>query len=141
MHISHANVFIKHSWKINDDLCFIPNFIQIIIEVVTLGYGPNIHMELHYNLFKNSFNPSLRMMVWKGAFWYLPLSKHVATRTPFKSKITCNGVTSHEGKRGIGECTPKVEGISCTFVHQGLWIWQLHFFHHLKKRRNNYLRK
>jgi hypothetical protein len=37
------------------------------------------------------------------------------TRTPFKSKITCNGLTSNEGKQGIGESTPKVDGISCSF--------------------------
>lgn len=72
MHILHANSFIKHSWKMNEDLCFMPNLIQIIIEVVTLSYEPNIHMELHYNLSKNSFNPSLRMMCERELFDIYP---------------------------------------------------------------------
>jgi hypothetical protein len=27
---------------------YTPNFIQIFINIVTIGYGPNIHMELCY---------------------------------------------------------------------------------------------
>jgi hypothetical protein len=39
----------------------------------------------------------------------------VATRTPFKSKITCNRFTSQKANKAFGESTPKVDGISCNF--------------------------
>jgi len=44
----HAKLLIKYSGRIDEDLCFMLDLIQIIINVVTLGYGPNIHVELHY---------------------------------------------------------------------------------------------
>jgi hypothetical protein len=46
MWIFHAKLLIKHSLGIDEDFCFMPNLIEIIINTVTLGYEPNIHMEL-----------------------------------------------------------------------------------------------
>jgi hypothetical protein len=46
MWISHAKLLIKHSGSMYRDLCFVPDFIQIIINIVTLGCKPNIHLEL-----------------------------------------------------------------------------------------------
>jgi len=51
MRILHAKFLIKHSWRINEDFSFMPDLIQIIINVVKLGYEPNIQMELHYTSF------------------------------------------------------------------------------------------
>lgn len=48
MRILYAKILIKHSWKINEDLCFMRNFIQIIMDIVMLDYKPNIQMELCY---------------------------------------------------------------------------------------------
>jgi hypothetical protein len=48
MRILHAKLLIKHFKKIDEDLCFMPYLIQIIINIVTLGCGSNIYMELQY---------------------------------------------------------------------------------------------
>jgi hypothetical protein len=58
-----------------------PNSIQIIINVVKLGYEPNDTWNCTTHLFRNSFNLGLRTMVQNGALQYLPLLKHVAMRT------------------------------------------------------------
>jgi len=52
MKISHAKLLIKHSGNRYKDLCFVPNLIQIIINVVTLGWKPNIHLELSKAFFQ-----------------------------------------------------------------------------------------
>ncbi len=46
MWILHAKCLIKHFGGFNQDLGFMPNLIQIIIDIVTLCWKPNIHMEL-----------------------------------------------------------------------------------------------
>jgi hypothetical protein len=45
-----------------------PNFIQINLNIVMLGCGPNIYMGLRYTSLSNSFNLGLKMMVQDGAF-------------------------------------------------------------------------
>jgi hypothetical protein len=35
-----------HFGGINDNYCFMPDSIQMIIDIVMLGCGPNIHVEL-----------------------------------------------------------------------------------------------
>jgi hypothetical protein len=54
MKILHAKRLIKHFGRFDENLNFTPNAIQIIINIVTLGYGPNIHMEL-LNTFLQKF--------------------------------------------------------------------------------------
>ncbi len=46
MWILHAKLLIKHFGRFDQDIYakFHPN----ILDIVTMGYGPNIHMELHY---------------------------------------------------------------------------------------------
>jgi hypothetical protein len=46
MRILHAKPLIKHIESIYKDFCFVLNLIQIIINIVTPGYKPNINMEL-----------------------------------------------------------------------------------------------
>jgi hypothetical protein len=46
MHFLHAKLFMKHSGNMYRYLCFVPDLIQVIINIVMLGYIPNIHMEL-----------------------------------------------------------------------------------------------
>jgi hypothetical protein len=46
MWISHAKLLIKHL-EAYRDLCFGPDLIQIIIDIVMLGCTPNIDLELH----------------------------------------------------------------------------------------------
>jgi hypothetical protein len=46
MKILHAKCLIKHFGRFNENLNFTLDSIQIIINIVTLGCGPNIHMEL-----------------------------------------------------------------------------------------------
>jgi len=46
MRILHVKFLIKHSGTIKEDLCFMPNLIQIIVYIMTLGWEPNIDMEL-----------------------------------------------------------------------------------------------
>jgi hypothetical protein len=48
MNSLHAKLLIKYFGGIDEDLCFMLELIQIIIDGVMLGYGPNIHVELHY---------------------------------------------------------------------------------------------
>jgi hypothetical protein len=60
------------------------NLIQIIINIMTLGWEPNIHMELCNTSLKKKFNPSLTMIVQDGTLQHLPLWKHVVTRIPLK---------------------------------------------------------
>jgi len=53
MQILHVKCLIKHSRGINRDLmCFAPDVIQIIINIVMLGYRPNIYMELCNKFFQ-----------------------------------------------------------------------------------------
>jgi hypothetical protein len=59
MRILHVKFVIKHFKTIDKDLCFMSNFIQIIIDIVTLGYKPNIPWDYATHLSNNSFNPSL----------------------------------------------------------------------------------
>jgi hypothetical protein len=54
MQILHAKCLIKHFKRFDEDLSFMLNLIQIIINIMTLGYGPNIHMEL-LNTFLHEF--------------------------------------------------------------------------------------
>jgi hypothetical protein len=51
---------------------------------MTLGWEPNIHMELCNTSLKKKFNPSLTMIVQDGTLQHLPLWKHVVTRIPLK---------------------------------------------------------
>jgi hypothetical protein len=46
MKILHAKHLIKHFGRFNENPNFTLDSIQIIINIVTLGCGPNIHMEL-----------------------------------------------------------------------------------------------
>ncbi len=48
MNILYVKLFIMYFKTIDGDLCFMLDFIQIINDVVTLGYRPNIHSELCY---------------------------------------------------------------------------------------------
>jgi hypothetical protein len=83
MWILHVNFLIKHFKTIDKHLYFMPNLIQIIINIVTLGcqiYTWNYATHLS----KNSFNSSMIMIVQNGILRHLPLSKYVATKTPFK---------------------------------------------------------
>jgi hypothetical protein len=43
MQILHVKFVIKHSRTIDEDLCFMPNLIQIIIDIVTLGTNQIYH--------------------------------------------------------------------------------------------------
>ncbi len=52
MWILHAKLLIKHFGSMYRNLCFVPNLIQIIINIVTLGYRPNIDLELHKTFFQ-----------------------------------------------------------------------------------------
>jgi hypothetical protein len=47
MNSLHAKLLIKYFRQIDEDFCFILDLIQIIIDVMMLDNGPNIHMELH----------------------------------------------------------------------------------------------
>ncbi len=53
MRILHAKLLIKHSGGIDEDFYFIPNLIEIIIDIVMLVYEPNIHMELQYTFLQD----------------------------------------------------------------------------------------
>jgi hypothetical protein len=46
MQILHVKILIKHFGSMYRSLCFVPNLIQIIIDIVMLGCRPNIDMEL-----------------------------------------------------------------------------------------------
>jgi hypothetical protein len=46
MWILHVKFLIKYFRMIDENLCFMPDLIQIIIDIVTLGCEPSIHMEL-----------------------------------------------------------------------------------------------
>jgi hypothetical protein len=46
MWISHAKLLIEHSGNMYIYLCFVPNLIQIIIDIVMLGCRLNIDLEL-----------------------------------------------------------------------------------------------
>jgi len=48
MDLLHATLLAKYSKRINGNLCFTLNLIQIIIDVVKLDYIPYIHSEQHY---------------------------------------------------------------------------------------------
>jgi len=51
MRILHAKLLIKQFRRIDEDFCFMPYLIQIIINIVTLGYGSNIHgIAIHISL-------------------------------------------------------------------------------------------
>jgi len=43
----HAKLLIKYFGWIDEDFFFMLDLIQIIIDVMMLVNGPNIHMELH----------------------------------------------------------------------------------------------
>ncbi len=47
MWILHVKLLIKHSRSMYKDLCFALDLIQIIIDIMTLGYKTNIDVELH----------------------------------------------------------------------------------------------
>jgi len=83
MWIFHVKLLIKHFKTIDKHLCFMPNLIQIIVNVVTLGY--QIYTwNCATRLSKNPFNPSMRMIVQDGVLRHPPLSKYVATKIPVK---------------------------------------------------------
>jgi hypothetical protein len=46
MWILHVKLLVKYFGTINEILSFMLDLIQIIIDIVTLGCKPNIHMEL-----------------------------------------------------------------------------------------------
>jgi hypothetical protein len=60
MWILHAKCLIKHSGSTYKDLCFAPDLIQIIIDIVKLGYKPNIDVELHKTFFQKFFQSMLK---------------------------------------------------------------------------------
>jgi len=49
---------------------------------------------------------------------------HFATKTPFRSKITCNPLTFTKGERSTldSKGTTKVEGMSFYFVFKGMKV-------------------
>jgi hypothetical protein len=51
MRILHAKLLIKHFGNMYRDLCFAIDLIQIIIDIVTLNYKPNIDLELRKKFF------------------------------------------------------------------------------------------
>jgi hypothetical protein len=55
MWILHAKCLIKHSRRMYKSLCFVPDLIQIIINITMLGCGPKINVELHKNFFQEFF--------------------------------------------------------------------------------------
>lgn len=72
MRILHAKRLIKHSRGINRDLmCFTLDPIQIIIDIVTLGCGPNIYMEVHNTFFQEFLQSKLKI---EGAEWSFAIS-------------------------------------------------------------------
>jgi hypothetical protein len=71
---------IKHFGGMYRDLCFVLDLIQIIIDIVTLGYKPNIDLKLH-KTFLLKFLQS-RM----GNDGVRTLSKHVVIIIPFRLK-------------------------------------------------------
>ncbi len=85
---------------------FVLDLIQIIINIVTLGYSPNIDWNWARHFSKNSFNLGRKMMVWELLF------ECVTIKTLFKSKITWNGLTFIASEQGAVESKPKVDGIS-----------------------------
>ncbi len=55
MSILGVTFFTKYFQGVNGNFCFMPNLIQIIIDVAMLGYRPYIHNELCYTLLKEFF--------------------------------------------------------------------------------------
>ncbi len=52
MWISHEKFLIKHFGNMYRDFCFVLDFIQMIINIVTMCYKPNINLELHKRFLK-----------------------------------------------------------------------------------------
>ncbi len=102
----NAKLLIKHSGNMFIFYFFVLDLIQIIINIVTLGYRPNIHWNWARHFSKNSFNLGWKMMVWEL------LLECVAIKTLFRLKITWNGLTSIASEQGTVESKPKVDGIS-----------------------------
>jgi hypothetical protein len=68
--ILRVTVFAKYFEGVNGNLCFMPNLIQIIIDVGTLGCRPYIHNELCYTLLKEFFKskPKEKGVRWNKSF-------------------------------------------------------------------------
>jgi hypothetical protein len=60
MWILHAKLLIKHFGNMYRYLCFVPNLIQIIINIVMLGCRPNIDLELHKTFFQKFLQSKTR---------------------------------------------------------------------------------
>jgi hypothetical protein len=55
MRISHAKLLIKHFGNMYKDFCFALYLIQIIIDIVMLGYRPNTYLEFHKTFLQEFF--------------------------------------------------------------------------------------
>lgn len=62
----HVGLLAKYPQGIDSNLCFLVDFIQIIIDVVLLGYKPIIHGELGKCFLRNSFNPNFKITMRDG---------------------------------------------------------------------------
>jgi len=58
---------------IDENLCFMPNLTQTIINIMMLDYKPNIHKELHYTFFQEFLSSKLENY---GARWSSLISTH-----------------------------------------------------------------
>jgi hypothetical protein len=89
------------------DLCFVPNLIQIIIDIVVLGYRPNIDLELCKKCFKEFFqsrmeNDGARTPIEAhGDQNYVQIKNHMKWTHLYykrtcttKSKLEVNGISS-----------------------------------------------
>lgn len=61
---------IKHFGSMYRNLCFEPNLIQIIVDIVMLGYGPNIDVELCKTFLenKNALRQELHLVATRSFF-------------------------------------------------------------------------
>jgi hypothetical protein len=82
MRISHAILLIEHFGSMYKDFFFLLDCIQILINIVMLGYRPNIDLELCKTFLHEFKNPKQKMIRQE------PLSKCVVIKTLFRSKIT-----------------------------------------------------